>query len=212
MLDRTELEATLLAAGTCFRYPRNAIILVQGTRGHNLFYVREGLVKCSFLTAEGREKILQYAGRGEILGESGILNERGFGVTAMAVTPVEVITLTRERTLQLLRCSSSFAEFIIESLSVKLWTMGLQLFSDSFFDAGGRVAKALLTLSATGTDGKPMVEITHQELSKYVGANRVTVTRLLRELENAGLVECARAHIRVRDREALKRWAMRRER
>lgn len=212
MSQRSELEAALLDAGPCFRYPRNAIILVQGSRGHNLFYIRAGLVKCSFLTADGREKIIQYIGRGEILGESNILNDRGFGATATAVTPVDVITLTRERTAQLLRRNSLFAEFVIDSLSAKLWTMGKHLFSGIFLDAGGRVGETLLNLARGAGGDEQSVEITHQELSKYVGSNRVTVTRVLRDLEIAGLITCLRAQIRIRNREGLRRWVAQRGR
>ncbi len=205
------LEQLLLNVGTTFVYPRHAIVFVQGAPDGKMFYIRKGLVKYSFFTPTGAEKIAHFIGAGEIFGESAVLLDRAYGITATALTPVDAIVFTKEQTLALLRTDARFAELFTRSLAEKLWRFGQQLVSASFYDSYGRVVHTLLSLAPAGTSvNHCIVEITHQDLSNCVGLNRVTVTRVLRGLQEQGLVKCYRARIYIKDLQGLRRCAQQR--
>jgi CRP/FNR family transcriptional regulator, cyclic AMP receptor protein len=51
------------------------------------------------------------------------------------------------------------------------------------------------------------IAYTHEELATMIGAERVTVSRILRQLQNEGVVELRRRRIHVRGPKRLRRIA-----
>lgn len=71
-----------------------------------------------------------------------------------------------------------------------------------FLDLPGRVAKCLLDLSEVAGERRE-IELTQEDLASFVGATRVSVNRVLADLERRGVVEVGRRHIVVLDPERL---------
>ena len=72
-----------------------------------------------------------------------------------------------------------------------------------FLDLPARVAKCLLDLAdASGTE---QVDLTQEDLGAFVGATRVSVNRVLADLERRGAVTVGRRHIGLADRDLLRR-------
>ncbi|HKC83348.1 MAG TPA: Crp/Fnr family transcriptional regulator, partial [bacterium] len=70
-----------------------------------------------------------------------------------------------------------------------------------FLDLPGRVAKCLLDLAdAAGSD---QVDLTQEDLAAFVGATRVSVNRVLAELEKRSAIKIGRRHIQLKDRTLL---------
>jgi CRP/FNR family transcriptional regulator, cyclic AMP receptor protein len=75
----------------------------------------------------------------------------------------------------------------------------------------GRIARLLLDFaeeSAGGTIEKPL---THQTIAQMIGASRETVSRAMREFQDAGWISVERRRISVTDRTALLTRAQARE-
>ena len=66
-----------------------------------------------------------------------------------------------------------------------------------FLDLPGRGAKCLLDVSEAG--GKGEVDLTQEDLAAFVGATRVSVNRVLADLEKRGAISIGRRHIKVKD-------------
>ena len=70
-----------------------------------------------------------------------------------------------------------------------------------FLDLPGRVAKCLLDLAdASGGD---QVDLTQEDLAGFVGATRVSVNRVLADLERRDAIKIGRRNIKLRDRTIL---------
>ncbi len=70
-----------------------------------------------------------------------------------------------------------------------------------FLDLPGRVAKCLLGLAeAAGSD---QVDLTQEDLAAFVGATRVSVNRVLADLEKRGAIKIGRRHLELKDRALL---------
>jgi CRP-like cAMP-binding protein len=75
----------------------------------------------------------------------------------------------------------------------------------------GRIARLLLDFaeeSGSGTIEKP---VTHQTIAQMIGASRETVSRAMREFQDAGWITVERRRISVADRPALLTRAQARE-
>jgi CRP-like cAMP-binding protein len=70
-----------------------------------------------------------------------------------------------------------------------------------FLDLPGRVAKCLIDLAdAAGGD---QVDLTQEDLAGFVGATRVSVNRVLADLEKRGAIKIGRRNLQLKDRAIL---------
>lgn len=198
---------SLVNYGHRVRYPANSVIFVQRDIATKLYFLEKGLVKLSFLSQQGGEKIAAFIMPGLIFGESAILLQKKYGITAVAKEDCMVITFDRVQAAALIRQTANFAELISTSMARELSFLGHQIIGTSFFDINGRVGHALINLSYQLEQGNDAtLPLTHEEIAKFVGASRVSVTNVLSYLEKKKLVLKGRTSIRIPDRRALKNW------
>jgi CRP/FNR family transcriptional regulator len=112
--------------------------------------------------------------------------------------------------------NGSMAWKIIRALCVKLRETTKDVMEISYRGVRERLAQALLKLADKFGVPDPLgtkidVKITHMELAKMISSNRETVTRMLQDLSESGLVEIVRRKIIIRDpgklREECSRYA-----
>jgi len=196
--------------GRPFSYPRGSVIFVQRDQATKLYLILDGVVKLSIFTEQGEERIVEFIKPHRFLGAPDLFSGSLYGVTATAYTNVLVTSFTVEQVKELLGRDQEFAVCLARSLSQHARALGRQLIGDTFFPASGRVAFALLNLAVqigTPLDGQgTALPITQNELARYAGCNRVTVTKALGQLAAAGLVAKRKGGLLLPDPAALRRW------
>ena len=73
-----------------------------------------------------------------------------------------------------------------------------------FLDVPSRVAKYLLDLARSSGDGTELT-LTQDELAAFIGASRVSVNRVLGDLERREIISIRRRRIAIRDADRLAR-------
>ena len=178
------------------RYTAKSTIIYAGDRCDSLFFIIKGSVTILIEDDEGREMIIGYLNAGDFFGEMGLFDkegqeqERSAWVRAKSECEVAEISYSKFRdiTLQdpdiLLTLGSQMAE--------RLRKTTRKVGDLAFLDVTGRVARTLLDLckqpdAMTHPDGM-QIKITRQEISRIVGCSREMVGRVLKSLEEQGLV------------------------
>jgi len=72
-------------------------------------------------------------------------------------------------------------------------------------DVPGRIARLLLDLAEESGTNAIEKTLTHQTIAQMIGASRETVSRAMKEFQEAGLITVERRRISVGDREALEK-------
>ena len=94
-------------------YPAGATIFRKGDRAEELFLVVSGSVHLPELEIE--------LGKGAVVGEIGIFSPNKARVaTAMALTPLKVLTLSEERVLQLFADNKEFGFYLLSLITKRL--------------------------------------------------------------------------------------------
>ena len=141
---------------------------------------------------QGREIIVAYLNTKDFFGEMGMFGNGTRTAWVKAKTECEVAELGYSKFVELSRKDAGIMFNVASQLADRL-TKTTQKVSDlAFLDVTGRVARQLLDLcnepdAMTRPDGM-QIKITRQEIGRLVGCSREMVGRVLKTLEDQGLV------------------------
>jgi len=159
------------------RYPRNTTIVEEGLPGDYMYILRDGRVKVTKLSEDGREKILDFLETGSFVGEMALLERGPRSASVKTLSPVRVLALSRTDFIALLRKSPDLALAVIQELSRRLRSV-----NERTIGLLERLAKD------PSEDGERLVtpSLTHQQIADMVGTSRETVTRVVKDLKESG--------------------------
>ncbi len=200
--------ADLLALATVRRVDKGEFIFRAGDAGRNVYFLREGRVKIYQASALGREVILWFCFPGEIFGLTEVVEGGGRVVNAQSCERAEVLCIARTQFKDYLASHSAVSFVIMQALSCRMRVLGDMLVNLIDDDVNSRVTKLMLRLSAchgtrVGDEIHLNIRMTHQEIADMVGTARQTVTKVLSELKQQGLLSIENHRIRIRSPELL---------
>ena len=200
----------LVAQCTRRTFSRAEPLLRAGAAGDDIALVLSGQVHLFAYGVDDREVMLAIRGPGELIGEMAALAGQRRTATAVAAGDVEAGFLAADEFRAYLRQHPDAALVLIRMLVGRLTEADRDRVDLATQDSVGRVAKRLLDLSAvSGTPARDGVSVeiamTQDELSRWTGATRETVSRALRLMRQLGWVATGNRTITVLDAEALRK-------
>lgn len=182
------------------RFKADEVIYHRGDdSGGHANVVFEGLVKVMLLNEDGHEAMVGLHGRGEFFGEIALFTDAPRDATVIAVLPTTLLQLTRDSSWRVLDRNPKARDWMFAHLSGTIQKLEDKYESIVFLDVPGRLAKYLLELDHDG--GKR--PITQDDIAAAIGSTRVTVNKLLADLERRQVVQVERRRIAITDRTAL---------
>ena len=177
-------------------YKAKATVLKQGEISETLYLILDGSV--SVMVEDEAEPdhmmVVAYLNPGDFVGEMGLFDSEAPTRSAMVVakTDCEVASISYERFHQIHAQYPEILYAISRQLGKRLRQTTRKLTDLAFVDVSGRIAHTLLDLckepdAMTHPDGM-QIKITRQELGKIVGCSREMAGRVLKALEQDGLV------------------------
>lgn len=175
------------------RYPAKSTLIYAGDESDSLYYIVKGSATVLIEDDEGREMIIAYLNEGDFIGEMGLFEDvdsRSAWVRAKIECEVAEINYSKFREIS--EANPNFIYAVGRQLAHRLRNTTRKVGDLAFLDVTGRVARALLDLSEqpdamTHPDGM-QIKITRQEIGRIVGCSREMVGRVLKTLEEQGLV------------------------
>lgn len=180
-------------------YKAKSSVLKQGETSDSLYLILEGSVSVMVEdeAEPGHLMVVAYLNPGDFVGEMGLFEQDTQVRSAMVVakTQCEIAEISYERFHQIRSQFPDILYAISRQIAVRLRQTTRKLSDLAFVDVSGRVAHALLDLckepdAMTHPDGM-QIKITRQELGKIVGCSREMAGRVLKTLEQDGLVSVA---------------------
>ena len=202
-LDDREL-ASIAAVAKTRRYAKDDVIFHADEGGDVFFLIREGQVKVTMISPEGKEIILSMLGPGDFFGEMALLDDEPRSATIIATEPLDVVTIFRNDFLAILNENFSITRKVLAELSRRLRTASNRIESLATMDVYGRLARFFLDLARE--QGKKLdngyvavTRPTHQSIANMIGTSRETVSRLIHDLMRQNLLLSEGKTIYLRD-------------
>lgn len=175
------------------RYPAKSTIIYAGDSGDSLYYIVKGQVMVMIEDDEGKEMIVAYLSDGDFFGEMGLFgNQDSRSAWVRARNQCEVAEITYSKFRELADLHPEILYELGGQMAERLRKTTRKVGDLAFLDVTGRVARALLDMckepdAMTHPDGM-QIKITRQEIGRIVGCSREMVGRVLKTLEEQGLV------------------------
>ena len=175
------------------RYPAKSTIIYAGDIGDSLFYIIKGQVMVLIEDDDGKEMIVAYLSDGDFFGEMGLFEKQeSRSAWIRAKSQCEVAEITYDKFRELVEDEPDILFELSGQMAERLRKTTRKVGDLAFLDVTGRVARTLLDLTKepdamTHPDGM-QIKITRQEIGRIVGCSREMVGRVLKTLEDQGLV------------------------
>ena len=186
-------------------YPKGSVILFQDDPGDSLFVLRAGRVKVVLIGEDGREVILGVLESGAHFGELALIDDQPRSAHVIAMEDAQLLILRREDFRRRVEANPSVAWALLTELSRRLRRADVKIGGLVLLDVPGRIARLLLDLADESGSEAIDKPLTHQTIAQMIGASRETVSRAMKEFQDAGLITVERRRIAVGDREALEK-------
>jgi CRP-like cAMP-binding protein len=183
------------------------LLFGQGDPAAAIYIVRSGRVKLVHEHRDGTSQILRVAGPGDLLGAANRA-EGAQPVSAVARTSGSVCILRTVELEQLLREDAEFALAWAHLLSDEVQRARESVFRHGPWPAAIRAARYIAKNAApTPESPLPSLDVTHADMAGLLSIAPETATRLLRELEEDGVIRLSRGRIVVLDADRLQALA-----
>lgn len=176
--------------------PSKHTIIHAGDAPTSVYLILQGSVSILLEDDNGREIVLAYLNEGEFFGEMCLFPELGSR---------SAIVRTRLHTLIAEVAYPKFDAFVMKNprimyelagqLATRLRDTSRRLGDLTFLDVAGRLARVLIELSGL-PDAQPhadgaLIKCSRQELARLIGCSREMAGRVLRRLEEDGMVRAS---------------------
>jgi len=174
-------------------YPARSTIILGGEESDSLYYILDGSVSVVIEDEEGRDLVLAYLNEGEFFGEMGLFDDENHrSAWVVARTDCELAQAGYRQFREMSEYTPEILFKVAGQMATRLRKTSAKVRDLAFLDVTGRVARTLLELAhepdaMTHPDGM-QVKITRQEIARIVGCSREMVGRVLKDLEDQGLI------------------------
>jgi CRP/FNR family transcriptional regulator/CRP/FNR family cyclic AMP-dependent transcriptional regulator len=191
-------------------YKKNVTIFHINDPGNALFILKNGLVKITIEDQSGREIILRILYPTDFFGEMALVDGMSRSATVTAQEPSDALIIYRDQFVELIEKSPKILLDMAAVLSRRLRKVNELIRSLAFYDVYGKVARVLLNLATErgrATEQGTMIDLrlTQQELAELAGMSRETMTRTLRDFQQAGCVSIDSGIITILEIDMLQR-------
>jgi CRP-like cAMP-binding protein len=198
----------ILSAARRRRFERQEVVFHEGDPGDSVHLIDRGRVALRVTTPLGDTVTLRIMGPGAVFGELALLDPAPRNATVVALERTETLALHRDRFDELRQRHPEVDRILLDSLVAEVRRLSIHLLEALYVPVPRRVELRLVDLvHQYGMDRSGPVDIplTQEDLAELCGASRTTVNRILRGLEDDGLVTVSRGHIVIPEPDRLRR-------
>lgn len=183
---------------------KKQIIYYEGDMVSGIYLVLSGKVKTIKLSEDGRELLTGMYGPEEYFGIPALLLNEPYAETAEALEDTTVCQLPKEMLEELLNRYPDVARQFIHILSNNLLDKEEQLLQLAYHSVRKRMAEVLIRLCKQEKEDMPIIlRISRDNLASMAGMATETVSRILSDFKDEGIIERKGSQIGILDQKRL---------
>jgi len=175
--------------GTC---QKQHPIFTQGEAADAVFYIQDGQVKLTVVSAQGKEAVIALLEAQTFFGEGCLAGQPLRIATATALTDCTLMRIEKPAILRVLQAEPAFSSLFTAYLLSRNSRIEADLIDQLFNSSEKRLARVLLLLAHFGKEGKaePVIpQISQETLAEMIGTTRSRVSFFLNKFRKLGFID-----------------------
>lgn len=190
----------------CNYFKRGEILYHEGRRMTGYYCVNKGIVKIYKTGIDGKEQIIAFAQKGDILGYRSILSNENACTTSKVIEDSVLCFIPAHLLIELVKSNSEFSFDIMKLTCQELGEANSYITDLAQKTVRERLAEILVLLKDKfdlAADGTLQISLTREELANIVGTATESVIRLLSEFKTDGFIDLNGRKIKILDIQGL---------
>lgn len=168
-------------------------IFFPGDPSQQVYLLKEGRVKISRISEEGREVTIALLAPGEIFGELEVLGDAPRDTLAEALDDSKICVVKKDLFLDMVSKKPEFSFRLTKLIGFRMRKIENRVEDLVFKDVPARLARLLLDLAKDYGKESPdgiflQIKLTHQEMANLIGSIRETVSAILGDFKREGWI------------------------
>ncbi|MEO6305563.1 MAG: Crp/Fnr family transcriptional regulator [Bacteroidia bacterium] len=176
------------------QYKKGEILFREGSYPTGIYYIKKGKVKKYKTDKDGREQIFYVCRKGELFGYHALISDEKYSDTTATLEESTITFISKDDFLKAIQLSPILSNRLLKCMSHEFGVLvnGLAVFAQR--TVRERLALSLILLrdkyKKENQDKKPVeLDLSRDDLAKFVGTARETLVRLLHDFKEDGLIE-----------------------
>ncbi len=206
-LSREELEI-ISHDKNCEPYKKGSVIYHEGNRISGCYCVSNGIIKIYKTGIDGKEQIISFAKKCDIIGFRSVLSGEVACTTAKVIEDSHLCYIPGDTLIKLVKQNGEFSMDLMQLACKELGEANAYITDIAQKTVRERLAEVLLLLKQNfELDNNQFIQIslTREELANIVGTATESVIRLLSEFKSDNLIELHGRRIKLIDIKGLKK-------
>jgi CRP/FNR family cyclic AMP-dependent transcriptional regulator len=191
-VDWETLLAGVHRGKTTAEFGADRRIFDQGQPADSIFYLRQGKVKLSVISQQGKEAIVATLSAGEFLGEGCLAGQPLRMATATAVNDCSLYRIEKRLMTSMLHEKHEISELFVGHLLSRNLRYEADLVDQLFNSSEKRLARILLLLSNFGKESRAelvLPRVSQANLAQMVGTTRSRVSHFMNKFRKLGFID-----------------------
>jgi CRP/FNR family transcriptional regulator, cyclic AMP receptor protein len=174
------------------QFRKNRLVFSQGQVADSIHYLREGRIKLTVSSDQGKEAVVGIIGPEQFFGEGCLSGQPLRICTARAMEDCEVTSISKDALIAALHDEPTLSELFIAYLLTRNSRIEGDLIDQLFNSSEKRLARLLLLLANFGEDGntKPIdARISQETLAEMIGTTRSRVSHFMNKFRKLGFID-----------------------
>jgi len=190
--DWESILAEITRGKSVLEYGASRNVFRQGQPADSLYYLRQGKVKITVTSKDGKEAIVAIMDAGEFFGEGCLAGQQLRMATATAVTDCSLFRIERPLMTRLLHEQHEISELFVSHLLSRNIRFEADLVDQLFNSSEKRLARILLLLSHFGKESRAepvLPRVSQDDLAQMVGTTRSRVSHFMNKFRKLGFID-----------------------
>ena len=171
---------------------KREVVFSEGELSKHVYYIRDGGIKLSVNSKEGKVAVVGILGPTDFFGEDGIAGTKVCMSTATATTDCDLLRIDNQRMAQVLHGDRDFSDFFMTYLLTRKARVEADLVDQLFNSSEKRLARTLLMLARYGREGateSTIPKVNQETLASMVGTTRSRISFFMNKFRKMGFIK-----------------------
>lgn len=160
------------------QYSKGQRLFLQNEEAVKVMFIKEGIVKCFFTENNDKDYILEFLGKGEIIGEIECIRDISCLCTIEAITDVTVYAFSVPYFRSLLVCDLELNKLLMNTFAERIINTSSRASYQQLHTIDDSLSKLLKLQSRIG------IELSKEDMASYLGITVRSLNRGLKDLDH----------------------------